>query len=83
MAPLVDPNVDLVKNEGIKEQPMQEVYCDEFPNQDPLMADVNADADNDPELDLGEDLEGFGMRHRSISFQHPASHFGISLLNSL
>ena len=47
------------------------------------MADVNADAVNDPELDLGEDLEGFGMRHRSISFQHPASHFGISLLNSL
>lgn len=80
---MVDPNVDLVKNEGIKEQPLQEVYCDEFPNQDPLMADVNADAVNDPELDLGEDLEGFGMRHRSISFQHPASHFGISLLNSL
>ena len=47
------------------------------------MADVNADVHNDPELDHGEDLEGFGLRHRSISFQHPASNLGISLLNSL
>ena len=83
MVPLIDPNVDLVKNEGIKEQPLQQVYCDEFPEQDPLMADVNADAgDDDPEMELGEHLTGFGLRHRSISFQHPASHFGISLLNS-
>ena len=49
---------------------MQEVYCDEFPNQDPLMADVNADADNDPELDLGEDLEGFGM----LIFERPVEN---------
>ena len=81
MAPLVDPNVDVGKNEGIKEWLLQEVYSGDYPDKDPLMADVHADDTNvDHEFELGGDLTGFGLRHRSISLQYPASHFGIDLL---
>ena len=45
------------------------------------MADVNADNANDyHDMEVVGDLTGLGLRHRSISFQYPASNFGIDLL---
>ena len=59
MAPLGEPNVDIVQNEDIQDWILQEVYSGEYPEQDPLMAHVNADNANDyHEMELGDDLIG-------------------------
>lgn len=74
---LDDLNVDFVKKEGPK-LPFNDAIDAEFNGIDPLLLDTN----QGPFTDLPDNNAGFGMRHRSMTFNFAASSPYFNLLNS-